>query len=568
MRRNRGLQVLLLAVVAVGLLTQFTDWPPWAVIVGGVSLAVGALVLVPGRAGHAAEVTVGRVPALAPAFQPRTGVQAEMTKAREAGNDVVLHGTGGTGTTQLAAAVAHEATGSGADLVVWVDAAAPASVVTAFARAGYQVDAPGVTGTDVSVDARALVAWLEETDRRWLVVFDGVTDLASLDGWRPGNRTESGWVVATTTAPVTGAQPERWTRVEVGPFTAAEAHEYLTDCKLVDDDAADLVAELGHLPLALHRAVSYLRAERVACGDYLQRWIDRRKTVVDPAEAAVLLAVDAAHRYRPTGRTLPALRMAAVLDPAGQPVAVWANAALVGFLTGGEPGNAATGIRAATVLHRYGLVDHDRRLGAWAVRMHPDTAHAVRKNLPADVRDDAARAAADAVLDTWPDHVQVLRANAVFLARLDGDPLWRPEPHELLWRAGIALERAGLSAAAIEYWQHLVDTGERLHGPRHRATLIAVGRLAASQGDAGDTTAAVATHERVVAGLAELDGPGHPQTLDATERLAVAYLADGRGDDAVALLEQVLQVRTATLGPDHADTAATAERLAEWTRDR
>jgi hypothetical protein len=426
-------------------------------------------------------------------------------------------------------------------------------VVTAFALTAYQVDAPGVTGTDVSLDAHALVDWLEETDRPWLVVFDDVTDLASLDEWWPGDRTDSGWVVATTTAPVTDARFEQGTTpVEVGPFTAAEAHEYLTDCKLVDDDAADLAAELGHLPAALHRAVSYLRTERLACADYLQRWIDRRKTVVDPVEAAVLLAVDAAQQHRPVGRALPTLRMAAVLDPAGQPTAVWTHSAVVGFVTGGEPANAATGVRAAAVLHRYGLVEHDRRLGAWMVRMHPDTAHAVRTNLPPGVRDDAARAAADAVLDTWPDddaypqyavHVQVLRANAVFLARLDGDPLWRPEPHELLWRTGISLERAGLHAAAIAYWQHLVDTGERLNGPRHLATLTAVGRLAASRRDAGETTAAVATYERVVEGLAAVHGPAHPQTLDATESLAMAYLADGRGTDAVDTAQRLVNDR-------------------------
>lgn len=529
-RRNRSLQVLILAIAAVVVIVVFTDLPPWTLIVGGISLAVGAVALMPRTTGSAARATVGRVPALAPAFQPRTGVRKTIGDARADGRDVVLHGPGGTGTTQLAVSAAQEALRSGAHLVVWVDAASPAAVVTAFALAALQVDAPGVTGADVSVDAHALVDWLKETHRQWLVVFDGVTDAAMLDEWWPAEH--SGWIIATTTGPATGFS--RATAVEVGPFTADEAHGYLTDCKLADEDAAELAAELDHLPIALFRAAAYLRTERLACRDYLNRWIDRRKIVADPAEAAVLLALDAAQRSGPAGQALPVLQFAAVLDPAGQPAAVWKSAAVAGR------GDVA--LRIVAALQRYGLVEYDYRLGARAVRMHRGTALAVRKNTSADLRDAAALTAADAVLDVWPDDdagagnaelVQALRANTDALARLDGDPLWRPDPHELLWRAGISLERAGLHAAAIGYWQRLADTGARLGRPG--ATLTAVGRLAASQQGAGQTAAAVASYERVVEGLTDA-----ARALDARENLAMAYLADDRVDDALQMAERLV----------------------------
>lgn len=552
-RRHLSLKVLLLVIAAVGAMVLFTDWPPYAVAFGAISVAVGAVALVPHTTVPVGKVTVGWVPALAPAFQPRTGIRTLILDARADGRDVVLHGSGGTGTTQLAVAAAREAVRSGADLVVWVDAAAPASVVTAFALAAFQVDAPGVTGVDTTVDAHALLAWLGETDRQWLIVFDGVTDAAALDGWWPAGHPATGWILATTTGPVTGAVFARATAVEVGPFTAAEAHEYLADCGLADDDSAELAAELEHLPLALFRAAAYLRTERLACREYLNRWIDKRKTVVDPTEAAVLLALDAARRTGAADPALPVLQLAAALDPAGQPAAVWRSTAVARYL--GRRPEAA--LRTVAALQRYGLVEYDYRPGARAVRMHPGTAHAVHRMADEGPRDAAARTAADAVLDGWPDDdtypgsadlVQVLRANAYALARLDGDPLWRPKPHELVWRAGLSLERAGLHGAAIGHWQHAADTGERLGQPE--STLTAVGRLAASQRDAGQTAAAVASYERVVEGLADLHGPAHARTLDASESLAIAYLAGDRTDDALAVAERLVPDRVALHGGD------------------
>lgn len=511
-RRNVTVSLAVIGTAVAMMIAEAHGWPPWTVLLAGMALTLGIVALQPRIGAPTGRATVGRVPALAPAFQQRTGVRALYRDARAAGADIVLHGPGGTGTTQVAVAVAREAVRNGADLVVWVDAAGPASVVTAFALAATQAGAPGTTGTDVTADAHAMVAWLGETNRRWLVVLDGVTDPAHIAHWWPAEHSTTGWFLVTTTGPAADPVFSRGTTVEVGAFSPAESFEYLADCKLADDDVAELATELGHLPLALARAAAYLRAERLGSRDYLNRWIDRRKTLADPATAAVLLAAQE--------RALPVLILAAVLDPAGQPAAVWRNKAVTRHLAGTP--NAA--LRTVALLSRYGLVEYDARLGAWAVRVHPDTAHTVQKNTPAALRDAAARAAADAVLDVWPqddayprqaEHVQVLRANASTLARLDGDPLWRPSPHDLLWRAGTSLDRAALWAAAIEYWRHLAETGDRL---------------------------------------------GHPMGLTARTNLATVFWQAGEPAEAIAQLERVI----AALGADHPDAQAAGALLATW----
>ncbi|GAA0896373.1 hypothetical protein GCM10009558_084160 [Virgisporangium aurantiacum] len=181
---------------------------------------------------------------------------------------------------------------------------------------------------------------------------------------------------------------------------------------------------------------------------------------------------------------------------------MWKSAAVTEYLAGA----ADAGMRAVALLHRYGLVDHDRRLGAWAVRVHPETAHAVRKNTPADLRDAAARTAADAVLDAWPaddahphraDHVRVLRANAIILARLDGDPLWQPEAHDLLWRAG----------ADIDVAEGLVRDRTARHGDGDAQTLTARRILATSYRRAGRPGDAARELERVASGYEALGDP-------------------------------------------------------------
>jgi hypothetical protein len=526
-RRDQRLvpYLAIITTAIVLLISKWLNWPLWAVAIGGIAIAAGAVFVFAGREHAGRRVTVGRVPVPAPAFQPRTGVQAQISDARAAGADVVLHGTGGTGTTQLAASLAGAAPRQGADIVVWIDAGGPGAVVTAFALAAHRVGAAGTgagepdtgvgepgAGADAAADARAFVAWLADTDRRWLVVLDGVTDPVAIDPWWPAGHSATGWFLVTTMTdlvrhPVFG----RGTAVEVGVFSPAESHEYLADRRLAGEGAAELAAELDHQPLALARAAAYMEAERVGCTDYLNRWIDRRKTVADPATAAILLAVDAAGK-----RALPALRLAAVLDPAGQPAAVWKNAAVARYLADGGSGTADAGMRAVVLLHRYGLVDHDRRLGAWAVRVHPDTAHTVRNNTPANLRDAAARTAADAVLGAWPDDdayphhaeaVQVLRANANTLARLDGDPLWQPAAHDLLWRAG----------SDIGVAEGLVRDRVARRGNADAHTLTARWILAASYRDAGRPADAARELEQVVSGYEAL---GHPGTGAARELLA------------------------------------------------
>ncbi|RKN15018.1 tetratricopeptide repeat protein [Micromonospora musae] len=572
-----------------------------------------------------AGVWMGPLPAQAPAFQPRDDLRAGVDAARAEGRDVVLASAdgrpGGVGTTQLAAWYAHQAVRDRADLVVWVDPTGPEAVMSAFAMAAALVGAPGRGETDPEEDARALLDWLNDTDRTWLIVFDGITDPEQVAEWWPQRHSPTGWFLATTRLPGPIASSGRAATVEVGVFSAQESRAYLTArlAGVGGDAIDDVAARLGQLPLALSHAAAYMVNEGVDCREYLVRLADQSPDQ-DAVAAGVSLAAEAANGQEPVGLALPLLRLAATLDPAAHPAAIWDAPEVARYLadqctaTGGpEYVDSAEAARAAAVLQAYGLLSVDPMNPIWTVRMHGDTAAAVRAATPTTVHRAAAQAAADAVLRIWPDpddypdgaaYVAVLRGNAAVLAGQEGDPLWHPEGHELLFRAGMSLSMAELHDAAERYWRMLVDGGERVLGPEHddvlgarrhvatamvgqgradealpllrrlvaslteangerdETTLSALEHLAVAATASGQTREGVQAAERLVAGRNAVDGPQDEKTLKASWILATCYRFDGRPDDAITSIQPVVAGYSAMWGLEHPDTWAVRQMLA------
>jgi hypothetical protein len=279
------------------------------------------------------------------------------------------------------------------------------------------------------------------------------------------------------------------------------------------------------------------------------------------------------------------MNLAAVLDPAGHPEALWATSAARAYLTAHrtrttseETRGSAEAVtprqaRAALLqLDRYGLATLDEQAGHRAVRIHALTARAARETTPAR-QAAAVRAAADAVLALWPDadHDQpgltaVLRASATTLtthAAHAGDALWTPDGgHNLLWRAGLSLLAAGLHNPAITHWEHTAGTAQRILGPEHPDTLSAQASLAASYRQAGRTGEAISIEEKVAAASVRILGPEHPDTLTAQANLAASYRQAGRTGEAISIEEKVAAASVRILGPEHPDTLTAQANLA------
>ncbi len=535
----------------------------------------------------------GTVPPLADCFSPRPetgfgptsnlapGETAVLTRP-QATDGQSLAGAGGTGKTQLAVAFAHSLWQDAAtDLLVWVPAASRDAILTGYAQALEAIGASDPQDDQDTAAAKCL-AWLAGTSRSWLVVLDDLADPADLAGLWPQGAT--GRVLVTTRLQAAAMRAPDRKILQVGAFSRREALGYLA-AKLYDDpdqriEALDLAEDLGCLPLALTMAADTIAGSDLGCRAYRVQFAGRRQRIKLNATdgfgvttaAAWSLALDHADLMPPAGTARPALALAAMLGCGGIPGAVLTSRAACDFIVGpqriGAAEDEADARAALQNLARSGLVTIDPASTAYTVRMHHLVQATIRQVLPPAVLAQTSQAAADALMQAWPQREtnpllgQALRGCAASLHQAAAELLWEPEGHPVLLRAGRSLDSARLTGPAIGYWQMMAETSARILGAGHAQTLQAHDSLGAAYEAGGQLDQAIGVHGQSLAERERILGPGHPQTLTALGNLARSCLAADRLADAITLYERALAGREWVLGPDHPDTLAARSDLA------
>jgi hypothetical protein len=515
--------------------------------------------------------------------------------------------------------------------VVWVDASDIEQVIARYAHAAHAVQAATdhLLGKSAESDAELFLQWLATTRRSWLIVLDDLTDPEAMQGWwPPASAFACGRVLATTRRQDAVLSGGGRAVVDIGTYSMQEAEAYLRQrlrsaraVQLFDAQAAALAEALGFLPLALAHAAAYMINEAVSCEEYLRRFNDSAAHLNDllPREAdtegygrqvatALLLSLDVAQASKPVGLAVPIMRLAAVLDPAGHPRALWTSDAVIRYLSTqrSAPSDGTSGmvtaaqVRAALrLLHRYGLLTDHSQAGSRAVRLHALTARAVREGTPDAAVSETVKTAAAALTElcdkvSEEDHEAkaALLANIDNLDRCAGELLWQLDGHYILRWAG----RTMALDTALPHWQRLVDTSERLLGRTHALTLITRRELAMAyllgrqrkvafammQQDfsfrdntldldrprslphAPEPVAIAALLEDTAANRERLLGRAHPITLAGQVSLARRYWSEGNRLAAIEVLQRSLVDHRTTFGPHHPSTSAVAEQLNSW----
>jgi tetratricopeptide (TPR) repeat protein len=512
------------------------------------------------------------------------------------------------------------------ELLIWLDASSRSSVLCGYVEAAAATSGAPPPGDPESI-ATSFLGWLEQTERRWLVVLDDLTDAGVIDGlWPEG---QAGQVVITTRNP--RAVAGRALCLEIGTFSRRDAMSYLVGRLSADPEqrrgAIDLIGDLDFQPLPLTQASAVIANSWTTCADYREHFTSRLWRMSEPAgrqapPAAVTwtMAVEQADLLLPGGAVQNCLAFAALLDGHATPMGVFTTAAASDFISmagtasaaGPSRGQPAEVVRSAlSVLERVGLLTISRAGAVPLVLVNLDVQAAVRATMPTGGVQRVAAAASAALLEAWPDGeqrtmaAQMLRANAAALSRNAAELLWAGGCPPLLFRAGQSMDSAALTGPAVDYWTQLAGASERMLGPGHPDSLRLVEHLAAACQAAGRTAEAITWHRRIVddrirtlgsrhplslAALVSLGramaaigdysnaiavlestlteceharGMAHPETLRIRDELATVYLSAGQAGNSIAMSRRTLAERERAQGADNPETIATRQKLAE-----
>jgi tetratricopeptide (TPR) repeat protein len=539
-------------------------------------------------------VRSGAVPALANGYADRLETAPDLAAVLLAGIAVALvpdrtAGPGpapgaaardwlrASGKTQLAAAFAESLWQSRKlDLLVWIQATSRAAVLS-----GYAAATAAATGRDQASSCESVAAqflgWLGETSRSWLVVLDDVANPADLDGLWPAG--PAGRILVTCAD--AAAIPRGMQVLPVGLFNSREALSHLMERLSANPGqrfgAIDLVNAMGLEPTALTQASAVIASAPMSCHDYREYFVRRQRQLADssralPSASAVTwtLSWERADQLAPGGSVQSLLALAALLDGHGIPGTVLTAPAAVGYLAGGGEGRAGSEPAGAALaaLERVGLLTVAPVTSPPTVRISPVLQAALRAAMPEGMLDQAARVAADALFQAWPEAEPTgwpasgLRSSAAALRQIAGNLLWAGGCHPVLLRAGDSLDQARLTGPAVDHWRDLVTTSDRLLGTGHPHTVLAGQRLAEALLAAGRQEDAVTWFQRVVDIQAVNLGPDHHDLIGARLRLGHALVAARDPRRAISVLEPVLSDAEQGRGLEDADTFGARDELA------
>jgi tetratricopeptide (TPR) repeat protein len=552
----------------------------------------------PAGAGPSWPVRSGAVPPLAGGYSDRLETAPDLAAALPAGFAVALvpnRATGpdptgpqpghaaqdwlrSTGKSQLAAAFAESLWHARElDLLVWIAATSRAAVLSGYAEAMATA-----TGRDQATSCESVAAqfvtWLGETRRRWMVVLDDLADPADLDGLWPSGAAGR---ILVTCADAT-AVPDGMRILPIGLFNSREALSHVMGRLIANPGqrlgAIDLVSVIGLEPAALSQASAVIAGSSMSCDHYRDYFTRRRQQLTEspgapPSASAVTwtISFERANQLSPDGLAQSLLAVAALLDGHGIPGTVLTTPAAAGYLadSGGEARAGSESARAALgVLERVGLLTIAPVTAPPTIQMSPVLQEALRAAMPEGMLDQVVLAAADALLQAWPEPgmpgwpASGLRACAAALQQVAGDRLWAGGCHPVLLRAGDSLDEAGLTGPAVDHWHALVATSEERLGAGHPHTLLAEQRLAEACLAADRPDDAVTWFQRLLDTQAVEFGPDHDDVIGTRLRLGHALVAAHQLDRAIAIIEGVLYDCEQVRGPEDADTLGARDELA------
>ena len=465
----------------------------------------------------------------------------------------------------------------------WISAVNQTSLFSGFqkiARKAKLEIAEFGTPTEIT---EAVLSWLG-TESNWLIILDNLDDIEIVSGFLPatGKRKH---VLITTRNPFTLDIPAE--PFEIPIFDEDESIDlFLSRAELTNEcrvQAAEIVKELGYLPLAIMQAAAFIRYVTGDLPSYIEQYKQNRKQVHTwvagksnryyPYSVATTWAMSLKVLKQAHPQSVQLLQLFAFLNPDGIQLK---------FLQAGAPAlpdelrliilDLSQLAKCLIELERASLIRWER------VQKSVSIHRLVQKV----IKDEMCEADLNAVGNEFLDICLY-----AFPSTLDSQnrPICR-EYSDQVYRSLIELDSVVRSAKNANVigcvGQFLLDDGKakdsetllhlaydirkQLFGLDDPETLIVMQGLANTYHAQGKLTDASRLEEIVLEKRKQILGDEHPDTLLAMGNLASTYHVQGKLTEAARLQEIVLEKRKQILGDEHPDTLTTMGNLAATYR--
>jgi len=523
-------------------------------------------------------------------FTGREAVLEALRDALEKRNTVgltqpqAISGFGGVGKTETAKAYAYRHREDYA-AILWVRAESAETLVPDYAVAARVLGLPEADGQDTMAAVGAMKRWLDKHGN-WLLVFDNVDDLEVVRSYWPAQGT--GHVLVTSRKPRLDALGVRQP-VPLDVMLESEALEFLLErtgregleaASAEGRAAAQLVEELGRLPLAIEQAGAYIAVTEASFADYLEAYANAPIDVLEkarvaatdyPETVATTWAMNVSEVERESPASADALRFSAFLAPEEIPEELLVRgAARLGPALAEALGDADDHpLEVGELLEplaRYSLITRNRETRTYNV-------HRLVQEVVKAAMDDAARraweertlGALDAAypapeFENWPMCERL--TSHVAAAFESSNRVRTPEAARLLNNAGSYLYHRARYAEAEPLMRRALDIDQQAFGPDHPNVAIRLNNLALLLEDTNRRDEAEPLMRRALEIDEESFGPDHPNVATDLNNLAQLLQATNRRDEAEPLMRRALEIDEESLGPDHPNVARDLNNLA------
>ena len=504
-----------------------------------------------------------------------------------------IQGLGGIGKTQLALEYAYRHALE-YSAIFWIRAETAENIVGSLLRIAEVVQLPECEDRDQQRVLTEVQRWLA-THSQWLLIWDNVEDPALLERFLP--TAKLGAILITTRCQSLGTLARG---IDLFPMEQEEGMLFLLRrakaLKLEAESqqlrqfsvllphqyaaAAELVATMGGLPLALDQAGAYIEETQCGLPAYLELFRVRHSTLLQqrgdrfcehPASVATTfaLAFTATTRNHPVAGDL--LRICALLQPDAIPEELFRQGCeYLGVALEGSCHDTLDWNRVVAGACSYSLLQ--RQPEVRTLSMHRLVQAALLDAMIEEEQEQWNRQLISTLDVLFPEVLPLAEHSAWEQAeRLLPHALLclsRTEPAakssvfaSLVSKSARYLYERGQYAQAEPLFLQALQLRERVLSPDHPDVASLLNSLALLFREQGKYAQAEPLFLQALQLRERVLGPEHPEVASSLNSLAALYWSLGRYEQAEQLLQRALYIWEHALGPDHPEVARPLNNL-------